>query len=221
MKHLSKSMPIKKQDFVEIEYTGRVKETNQIFDLTDEKLAKEKNLFNPDMEYGPKVICVGENFIVSGLDKRLQNQELGKYEFEIPPEEGFGKKDPKLIKLVSTSIFKGQEIKPFPGLQLNIDGFVGTIRTVSGGRTTIDFNHPLAGRTLVYDIKINRVVKDAKEKLDSVVKLFFKKEKAELKEDIATIKANIPEKLQKIIEEKIKKLIPEVKKVIFEKEKKE
>lgn len=213
-------MPIKEHDFIEIEYTGKIKDTDQIFDLTDEKLAKEKNLFNQDLEYGPKVICIGENFIIPGLDKRLIGKELKKYEFEISPEEAFGKKDPKLIRLVSTSVFKDKEIRPFPGLQVNIDGFIGTIRTVSGGRTTIDFNHPLAGRTLIYEIKINKIITDTKEQLNSIVKLFFKNEKAELKENIATIKANMPEKLQKIISEKIKKLIPAIKEIKFEKTKK-
>lgn len=210
-------MKIKKHDFIEIEYTGKIKGTDQIFDLTSEKLAKEKKLFNANIGYGPKIICVGEKFIVPGLDKRLIGKEIKKYNLEIPSEEAFGKKDPKLIRLVSTSKFKDQKIRPFPGLQINIDGFIGVIRTVSGGRTTIDFNHPLAGRDLIYEIKINKIIKDTKTQLNSIVKLFFRNEKAELKEDTATIKADIPEKLQKIIEEKIKKLIPKIKKVKFEK----
>ncbi len=213
-------MKIKKHDFIEIEYTGKIKDTDKIFDLTNEKLAKEKNLYNPNMEYGPKIICVGENFIIPGLDKRIMGKELKKYIIEIPKEEAFGKKDPKLIRLVSTSKFKDQKIRPFPGLQLNIDGIIGTIRTVSGGRTTIDFNHPLAGRDLIYEIKINKIIKDTKTQLNSIVKLFFKKEEVELKEDTATIKADIPEKLQKIIQEKIIKLIPKIKKINFEKEEK-
>lgn len=210
-------MKIKKNDFIEIEYTGKIKDSDKIFDLTSEKIAKEKNLFNPNIEYGPKIICVGEKFIVPGLDKRIIGKEIKKYTIEIPKEEAFGKKDPKLIKLVSTSIFKKQKIRPFPGLQINIDGFIGTIRTVSGGRTTVDFNHPLAGRDLIYEIKINKIIKDTKTQLNSIVKIFFKKEKTELKENTATIKADIPEKLQKIIQEKIKKLIPKIKKINFEK----
>lgn len=208
-------MKIKKHDFIEIEYTGKIKDTDQIFDLTSEKLAKEKKLFNPNIEYGSKIICVGEKFIVPGLDKRLIGKELKKYTIEIPKEEAFGKKDPKLIRLVSTAKFKNQKIRPFPGLQLNIDGIIGTIRTVSGGRTTIDFNHPLAGRDLIYEIKINKIIKDTKTQLNSIVKLFFRKEKTELKENTAIIKADIPEKLQKIIQDKIKKLIPKIKKVNF------
>lgn len=212
-------MKVKKHDFIEIEYIGKIKETDKIFDLTSEKLAKEKNLYNPNIEYKPKIICVGENFIIPGLDKRLIGKETNKtYTLEIPAIEAFGKKDPKLIRLVSTSKFKDKNIRPFPGLQLNIDGFIGTIRTVSGGRITIDFNHPLAGHNLIYEIKINKIIKDIKTKLKSIVKLFFKKEEVELKEDLAIIKADIPEKLQKILEDKIKKLIPKIKKVKFEKE---
>lgn len=214
-------MTIKEHDFVEIEYTGRIKDTNQIFDLTDEKTAKENHLFNPNAEYGPRTICIGENFIIPGLDKRLIGKDVKEYEFEIPPEEAFGKKDLKLIKLVSTSIFKNQEIKPFPGLQINIDGMVGTIRTVSGGRTTIDFNHPLAGRTLLYKIKIKKIVTDTKEKLNSIINIFFKNQKFEFTEDTVTLHLDIPEKLQAPIGDKIRNLVPEIKKVIFEKQEKQ
>lgn len=211
-------MKTKKGDFIEIEYIAKIKETNQIFDLTDENLAKEKKIHNPNYKYGPKIICLGENYVVKGLDNQLTDKELKKYTFEISPEEGFGKKSAKLMKLLPLSAFKKQEMKPFPGLQVNIDGMIGIIRTVSGGRVIVDFNHPLAGRTLIYEIKINRIVKDIKEKVNSILSLFVKEPEIEIKENNLKIKSKIPEQLHKILDEKIKKLIPEIKKIEFEKE---
>ncbi len=164
------SATIKKHDFVEIEYTGKLKDENIIFDTTDEKVAKENKLHGHD--YGPIIICVGEEQLLKGLDKNLEGKETGKeYDFDIKPEDAFGKKNAKLIQLIPTNKFKQQKIQPMPGMQLNIDGVVGTVKTVSGGRTLVDFNHPLAGKELSYKIKINKKITDDKEKLSGYLKL--------------------------------------------------
>ena len=50
-------------------------------------------------------------------------------------------------------------------MQLNIDGVVGTVKTVTGGRTLVDFNHPLSGRELVYEVQVKKVVTDTQQKV--------------------------------------------------------
>ena len=77
--------PIKKQDFVEIEYTGKLKEENIIFDTTDEKVAKENKLHGHD--YGPIIICVGEEQLLKGIDKNIEGKEIGKeYDIDVNPD---------------------------------------------------------------------------------------------------------------------------------------
>jgi len=215
---------IKKHDFVEIEYTGRIKEDNVIFDTTDEKVAKENDLHGHD--FGPVIICLGEDQVLKGIDKGLEDKEIGKeYDIEIIPEDAFGKKNAKLIQLIPTNKFKKQNIQPMPGLQVNIDGMVGLVKTVSGGRTLVDFNHPLAGKDLSYKIKINKKITDDKEKLNGYVKISLgtKDFSAEIKENNTkiTLKAEIPKEAQDKLSEKITELIPSIKKVefVFEKEK--
>jgi len=215
---------LKKGDFVEIEYTGKVKEGNIIFDTTDEKVAKEHNLHGHD--FSPQVICVGEEQALPGIDKNLEGKEIGKeYDIEIKPEDAFGNKNAKLIQLIPTNKFKQQNIQPMPGLQINIDGMVGIVKTVSGGRTMIDFNHPLAGKDLLYKIKINKKIEDDKEKLKGYVKLSLgmKDFNAEIKEGNAkiTLKTEIPNEAKEKLSEKITELIPSIKKTEFIIEKKE
>lgn len=209
--------PIKKRDFVEIEYTGKLKEENIIFDTTDEKIAKENKLHNHD--YGPVTICVGEEQILKGLDKNIEGKEIGKeYSFEIKPEDAFGKKDAKLIQMIPISKFKQQKIQPMPGMQLNIDGVVGTVKIASGGRTLVDFNHPLAGKELSYKIKINKKITDDKEKLSSYLKLSIGKDfEAEITNSNAKIilKNEIPKEIKERLSKKITELIPDIKKVEF------
>ena len=84
----------KEGDFVEIDYIGRVKESNVIFDLTDKELAKKEKIYKQHAHYGPRVICLGEKQILNAIDKFLADKEVSKaYTLELKPEEAFGKKD--------------------------------------------------------------------------------------------------------------------------------
>lgn len=210
--------PIKKHNFVEIEYTGKLKEEDAVFDTTNEKVAKEHNLHGHD--YGPVIICVGEEQLLKGLDKALEGKEIGKeYDIKIKPEDAFGNKNAKLIQLIPTNKFKQQNIQPMPGMQMNIDGMLGIIKTVSGGRTLVDFNHPLSGKELLYKIKINRAVIDDKEKLVGYLKLSLgtKEVEAEISDGIAKVilKKEIPKEAQEALSKKITELIPGIKKIEF------
>ena len=69
-----------------------------------------------------------------------------------------------------------EKINPMPGLPVNIDGIYGVIITVAGGRTIVDFNHPLAGKNVVYEINILRKVDDLNEKIKSLLAFFFRRE---------------------------------------------
>ena len=85
---------IKKGDFVELDYIGRIKGSNQIFDLTDESIAKKNGLYNSNMKYGPKIACIGEGDLIKGLDNYLIDKETGKnYNIEISKKEAFGDRD--------------------------------------------------------------------------------------------------------------------------------
>ena len=211
---------IKKHDFVEIEYTGRIAEDGSIFDTTEEKIAIENGMHDKNADYSPVVISVGENYMLKGLEDQMIGKEIGKeYTFEIKSEDAFGKRDAKLIQLIPTSKFKQQKIQPFPGLQLNIDGVFGTVKTVSGGRCMVDFNHPLAGKDLVYSVKINKIVDGNKEKINSLLKmhLHIKDAEVELKEDSAEIKSkhNIPKNAIEEFKEIVAKTIPNIKNISF------
>ncbi len=60
-----------KRDFVEIEYTGFLKENNLIFDTTNEETAKKANLYSKETKYGPKTICIGEGYLIQGLEEDI------------------------------------------------------------------------------------------------------------------------------------------------------
>ena len=213
-------MKIKIKDFVEIEYTGKLKEDNTVFDTTNEEIAKENNLFNKNFDYGPVVVCVGQEQVLRGIDNALIGKEAGKeYKVELKPKEAFGNKDAKLIQLMPTNKFSQQKIQPIPGLQVNIDGVFGIVKTVSGGRTLVDFNHPLAGKEISYDVKINRMVNDDKEKIKAYLKIAFGIKDCEvaIENENAKIKmeTELDKKSKEEVNKKITEIVPTVKKLEF------
>lgn len=211
----------KKGDFIELDYTGKIKDSETIFDTTNVKVAKESGFFREGVKYEPVVVCIGENFVVKGLDKELDGKEIGKdYKINVNQENGFGKKDAKLLRIISKGKFTKEKINPFPGLVVNVDGLNGMVRSVTSGRVVVDFNHPLAGKELAYEFKIVKIVKDVKEKLNSVLKLLLGLDnfESEVKEGKALVKTKtkIPSEIEKKLEKEVKKLVPGIKSVKFE-----
>jgi len=214
-------MKTKKGDFIEIDYIGKIKEENAIFDLTSEKIARENNIYRENHVYNPVTICLGKNDVIKGLDSFLVEKEINtEYEIIIEPENAFGKKHQDLIKLVPTTVFTKQNIQPFPGLQVNLNGLTATIRTISGGRTLVDFNHPLAGKTLLYKIKINKIISSTEEKVESILKQATNDFSMELKEKDLTISTTLDKKIGKKLEKEIKDRIPEISNITFKETKK-
>ena len=128
---------IKLHDFIEIEYIGKLTD-GTVFDTTSEKVAKEHHLHTPNRKYNPAVICVGERQILPGLDTQLIDKELQKeYSITLPPEKAFGKRDIKQVKIIPADTFKQHNIQPQPGLQVDVDGEIGIISRVSGGRAMV------------------------------------------------------------------------------------
>lgn len=202
-------MSIKKRDFVELEYTGRLKEGNLVFDTTDEKTAKDAQIFSERSQYCPIVICIGEHMILRAIDEFLEGKEPGKYTLELPAEKAFGKKTAELVKMIPTSKFTEQNIKPVPGLRLNIDNYVGIVKTVSGGRTVVDFNHPLAGRDVVYELKVNKLVDDKKIQVESLLRGLLGVQAPVVvheKKVVISFPAELPEKLGAELAKKINEL---------------
>ena len=204
---------IKKQDFVEVDYTGKL-EDNTVFDTTDKKTAQDAGLPTEKAKFGPMIICVGERQLLPGLDDTLVDKEINKeYEVNLSPENAFGKRDVKKMKIVPMSMFKEHKVQPHPGLQIDVDGKMGTITRVAGGRIIVNFNHPLAGKNVVYTVKINRIITDQKEKiasfLNTAMKIGEDNIKTEINEDKAevTLPMLLPEQFTDAIGKKLAELV--------------
>lgn len=198
-------MKVKEKDFIEIDFTAKT-DDGRVFDTTQEDEAKKANL--PDAEYKPLQICIGEGYLLKSLDKALEEKEISKeYEIKLEPEQAFGKRRPELVKIIPLKIFHEKEINPYPGLPVAIDNTVATVRAVSGGRVITDFNHPLAGKRIIYKIIIRKKLEMPEDKVIVVMKRYLKTDKFEIKDKEIILETKFPEEMIKEAEKKIKDLI--------------
>ncbi|MDD5111480.1 MAG: peptidylprolyl isomerase [Candidatus Altiarchaeota archaeon] len=141
-------------DFVRIDYTARVKD-GPVFDTTDAENARKEKVFDSKRVYRPMPVIVGEGQVVKGLEEALASMAVGEEKtVELSPDKAFGPKDPEMVRLVPIKYFKQQGLNPIPGMPVELDGRHARIQTVAGGRVRVDFNHELAGKTVVYSVKV-------------------------------------------------------------------
>ena len=163
-------MSLEKGDFILVDYTGSVKETGEVFDTTLENVAKEKGLYKAGDVYEPKLIVTGEGWVLKALDESLLALEVGKTaSVEITPDKAFGGRDPEKVKLVSLRRLASRGITPRLGMRVEMDGKTAIVRTMGSGRVQLDFNPPLAGKTLVYEVTIRRKLAEKTEKTEALI----------------------------------------------------
>lgn len=164
-------MPLEKRDFILINYTAKVKETNEVFDTTFEETSKEEHLHKEGEIYEPKLVVIGEGWVLKALDESLTTMKLGKAQLvEIPPDKAFGPRDPEKIKRIPLKQLLAKDIhNPSIGMRIDYNGKMATIRSIGAGRVLLDFNPPLAGKTLVYDVTVEKKLNADKEKVAALI----------------------------------------------------
>ncbi|UCE90941.1 MAG: FKBP-type peptidyl-prolyl cis-trans isomerase [Methanobacteriota archaeon] len=165
---------VKAGDLVLAEFNGWIQETDELFDTTDEALAKDKEIFDEKMVYGPQPMILGKERLFPGLDEHMLKAEVGKeYEVVLPPEKAAGPRDPKLVELHPMREFLRQDIEPKVGMEVTVRNRRATIIAMTAGRVRIDFNNRLAGRTLKYKYKIVSKPTKPKEIVEMLLKMSY------------------------------------------------
>jgi len=163
-------MTFQKGDFLLVDYVAKVKETGEVFDTTLEEVAKNERLYKEGEVYESKLIVVGEGWVLKALDDSLPSLKVSKSEaVEIPPDKAFGPRDPEKLRMIPVRRLRDKGITPQIGMRIEYEKKSATIRTVGAGRVTLDFNPPLAGKTLVYEVTAKTKLKSPEEKLTALV----------------------------------------------------
>lgn len=168
-------MPLSKNDMVLVDYTVTVKESGEVIETTLAERAKELKIFDPNKTYEPLLVIIGEGRVIKGFEEALEKAEVGiESEVEIPPGKAYGTRDPSKIKVIPLKAFLKSGVRPEVGKVVEVNGQLGIVRSVSSGRVIVDFNHPLADKTLLYRFKILKKLETADEKIRHLVKRYIK-----------------------------------------------
>ena len=221
-------MAVKPGDFLLVNYTLKVKESGETVDTTFGSVAKESHIHREDSTFGPKFIILGEGWLPKGLEESLVGLDPGTNKtVELTPEKGFGNRDPGKMRLVPLRRFRDKEY-PTPGQQVEFDGRPAVVRAVGAGRVQVDYNHPLAGRTLVYDVSIDKVLDSENEKILNLIALRIPevpKEKFALKKHQSDLTIEVPEEAfylsglqvaKKAVTSDLQKFFPDIDTVAFQ-----
>ncbi len=163
-------MTLQKGDFILIDYVAKVKETNEVFDTTKEDVSKKEHLHKEGELHEPKLVVVGEGWVLKALDDELANMEVNKPQtVEISADKGFGQRDPEKIKRVPIKQLYAKEINPTLGARIEFQGKMATVRSIGAGRVLLDYNPPLAGRTLIYDVTVTNKLEEPETKIGALI----------------------------------------------------
>jgi peptidylprolyl isomerase len=164
-------MPLEKGSLILVDYTARIKDTNDVFDTTREEEAKKTSFYDPTHKYEPRIVSIGESWVLKGLDEALSNADVGdKLNIEVQPEKGFGKRDDTKIRMIPQRKLGDKADEVGVGDEIEIDNRRGIIRYIGSGRIQVDFNHRFAGRILLYDANILKKLDSDSEKISALIK---------------------------------------------------
>jgi FKBP-type peptidyl-prolyl cis-trans isomerase SlyD len=190
------TLAFQKGTLVLVDYTAKVKDTNEVFETTREADAKSSSLYDANIKYQPRLIAVGESWVLKGLDDALLNANVGdKLTIEVPPEKGFGTRDPSKVRMIPLRKLGDDAEKVSVGDTIEIDDKTGIIRFIGSGRVQVDYNHRFAGRTILYDLNIIKSLDTDQDKIMGLLKRRFPLDESKLKFEIkgSQVDITIPE----------------------------
>jgi peptidylprolyl isomerase len=163
-------MPLEKGTLIFANYTSWVKDTGEGIESTEESEAKRLKIFEESRKYEPRLVAVGEGWLISGLDAEVAKLAVGdKKQIELPPEKAFGNRDPTQLRMIPLRKFGDREHELAVGDSVDVDNRVGIVRFIGSGRAQVDFNHRLAGKSIVYDFQVISKVESDQDKVRALI----------------------------------------------------
>lgn len=191
-------MTFSKGSLILIDYTAKVKDTNEVFETTSEDDAKKHSIHDTNIKYQPKLVSVGESWVLKGLDEALSNTKVGdKLTIEVTPDKGFGERDSGKVRKIPLRKLGEDAEKVSVGDTIDIDNKTGIIRYIGSGRVQVDYNHRFAGKTILYDVNVLKSLDSDDDKILGILKRHIPVDDAKLsfKKTGNTVDITIPEEI--------------------------
>jgi FKBP-type peptidyl-prolyl cis-trans isomerase 2 len=165
---------VEEGDFVLLKMTARTQK-GKIFRVSSEEDAKKAGMYEEEKAqqgyYTPEFVIIGKpGFLNEGLTETIQDMNyFQKKSVKIPPTKAFGKRDPQKIERIGIAKFRklNDGKNPEYGQDFtNKKGQRGVISNILQGKVIIDYNHPLAGQSIDYNLEIVDKIDEFDEKID-------------------------------------------------------
>lgn len=146
------SKRIENGDIISVDYIGKL-EDGTLFDTSVKEAAIEAGIYNQRRDYKPLTFTVGAGQMIKGFDEGVVGMRVGEEKtLTIPPEEAYGEYREELAREIPVNAV---DFTPEVGMKLITDsGLTGTITEVSENNFVVNFNHELAGKTLIFLVRI-------------------------------------------------------------------
>ena len=196
-------MTFNKGSLILVDYTAKVKDTNEVFDTTIEEDAKKHSIYEQNVKYQPKLVSIGEVSypVLKGLDEALAKTTVGeKLTVEVTPDKGFGERDAKKVRMIPVRKLGEDAEKVTVGDTIEVDNKRGIIRFIGSGRVQMDYNHRYAGKTILYDVNVIKSLDSSSDKIDGILKNRFPVENSKITFDLKDKEVNItvPEEILRV-----------------------
>ena len=155
---MENSRIVEKGDYLLIDYTGKF-EDGTVFDTTLKKKALETGIYDEEKEYRPLFFRVDAAQIIKGIDRNVLGMKEGEEKtLIIPPQDAYGEYKNYLVQEIPLSRLELQT-PPKPGKKIITPGG-REVKVLNSTETsvTLDFNHELAGKTLILEIKLVSII---------------------------------------------------------------
>jgi len=162
-----------KGSLILVDYTAKVKDTEEIFDTTIEEDAKKHSIHEQNVKYQPKLVSIGEVSypVLKGLDEALAKTAVGdKLTVEVTPDKGFGERDSGKVRMIPIRKLGEDAEKVSVGDTIEVDNKRGIIRFIGSGRVQVDYNHRYAGKTILFDVNVLKSLDSPNDKVDGILK---------------------------------------------------
>jgi FKBP-type peptidyl-prolyl cis-trans isomerase 2 len=198
-------------DLILIDYVGKTQD-GEIFDLSNEERAKEEGVHRQEMDYKPVPVLIGSGYVIEGLEEALKDMGVGdrEEELEISSEKAYGSRSSDEIQTYPEKEFKKQDVNVRVGDTIMVGNRQGKILSKGSGRVRVDFNHPLSGKDLNYEVEVLEKIEDDEEKARKIFEyrlghgdIEFEDDKVVIDHDIEGHDHQLPENVKEEIREEI------------------
>ncbi len=146
---------VKKGDMVSVNYIGKLQD-GSVFDTSIKEVAQDAGIYNPGRKYEPLSFVTGQGMMIAGFDEAVIGMRVGENKtVTIPPEMAYGYHSEEKVMVRPAEDFVKANITPKIGEMVSDNyGRPWKITKINAENVTLDCNHDLVEKTLVFTIEI-------------------------------------------------------------------